>query len=185
MSHLVICTKCGKRFDRDSVQAVKTSARRYAHAECDPDNKDFVPLVIKEKKKKKTTEKAEDPDRKALFDYIKKVYGQNANYALINKQIKEYQNEYNYTLSGILKSLVYWYDVKANSPDQSNGGIGIVPFIYQQAYNYYYSLFVAKNQNKNKNIKQIISKVREVVIPLPKVREKKRMFNVEIDERNE
>ena len=52
MAHYVICSICGKKFNRDVVQAVRTGSRRYAHASCDPDNKDLVPLEQKE----------EDPD---------------------------------------------------------------------------------------------------------------------------
>jgi hypothetical protein len=49
-------------------------------------------------------------------------------------------SKYNYTYSGIHRSLEYFYEVKGNSLDKANGGIGIVPFVYQDAYNYYYSL---------------------------------------------
>ena len=41
MAHNVICPKCGIKFDRDKIQAVKISARRYGHATCYPDNKNF------------------------------------------------------------------------------------------------------------------------------------------------
>ena len=43
MAHYVICSICGKRFDRDKVQAVKSSARRYAHQSCCPQG-EIVPL---------------------------------------------------------------------------------------------------------------------------------------------
>ena len=60
MSHYVICSVCGARFDRDKEQAVKTGARRYAHYKCSP-NSELVPLPQKE----------EDPDLTKLKDYIK------------------------------------------------------------------------------------------------------------------
>ena len=172
--HMVKCAICGQMFDRDSVQAVKHGARRYAHYDCYPEG-EKVSLVIKEV----------DPDLTKLMDYIKKLYGDKANYALINKQIKTFTTENNYSLSGIYKSLVYFYDIKHNSVEQSNGGIGIVPFCYQAAYDYYYSLFIAQSQNDNKNIKEVTSKVKEITIPLPKVAKEKRIFkflNEEIEE---
>ena len=163
MSHYVICTKCGVRFDRDVIQAVKDGGRRYAHYTCKPDG-ELVPLPQK------------DPDLTALEEYIDKLLGKEANKARINKQIKEYTTEHNYTYSGILKSLVYFYEVKGNSIDKANGGIGIVPFVYQDAYNYYYDLFLAKNRNDNKNVQEITSKVREIIIKPPVRPLNKRLF---------
>lgn len=170
--HMVKCPKCGKTFDTNTEQAVKVSARRYGHASCYPDIKDFVSM----------TESQVDPDLTKLKDYIKKKYGNNANYALINRQIKQFQKEHQYSLSGILKSLVYFYDVQGHSVDDSNGGIGIVPYVYQQAYNYYYSLFIVKSLNENKDVKNIVGKVKEVTIPIPEIKEKKRFFNIAEDE---
>ena len=169
MAHYVICSICGKRFDRDKIQAVKSGARRYAHQSCKPDG-ELVPLP------------QVDPDLINLMDCIKEIYGDKANYALIKKQIKQYQEENNYSLSGIQKSLIYFYKVKGNSLDKSGGGIGIVPFVYKDAYNYYYSLFVAQSQNENKNLQQITSKIKEIIIKPPKIKKKIRLFNLGEDE---
>lgn len=173
--HMVKCSICGEQFDRGSIQAVRTGARRYAHATCDPNNTDFVPLEEKPK---------EDEDLIKLKDYIKKLYGNKANWVLINKQIKDFQKDYKYSLSGILKSLIWFYEVKGNSPEKSNGGIGIVPFAYQDAYNYYYSLFVAQSQNATIDIQELTNKVKEVVIPPPEIKLPKRLFNLEDEDDN-
>lgn len=169
MAHYVICSVCGKKFDRDTVQAVKTSARRYAHYTCKPDG-ELVPLPQK------------DPDLTKLENYIQKLLGDDYNKARVNKQIKDYVDKDGYSYSGILKSLIYFYEVKGNSKEKANGGIGIVPFIYKDAYNYYYSLFLAQSQNQEKDIVAITSKVKEVTIPVPKIIEKKRFFNVEVED---
>ncbi len=166
MAHLVICSVCGCKFDRDKIQAVKSGARRYAHYDCFPSG-ELVPLPESSK---------ENPDLIKLKEYINQKYGKTANWALINKQIKIFTTENGYSLSGILKSLVYFYDIKHNSVEQSNGGIGIVPFCYQTAYDYYYSLFIVQNQNEGKDIKEVTSRVREITIPLPKIEKKKRLF---------
>lgn len=169
MSHRVKCSICGETFDRDLVQAVRTGARRYAHATCDPTNKDLVPLNKPE----------EDLDLVKLKTYINDKFGKTANWAQINRQLKIYTTENNYSLSGILKSLIYFYDIKKNPIDKSNGALGIVPFVYQDAYNYYLNLFIAQHQNEEKDIQAIVTKVREITIPLPKIIEKKRFFNLD------
>jgi len=170
MAHLVICTKCGKQFNRDKIQAVRTGARRYAHAICDPNNTDFVPLV---------DEKQEDKDLIKLNDYINKLFGKSANWAQIKRQLKIYTTENHYSYSGIMKSLIYFFEVKGNSIDKANGALGIVPFVYQDAFNYYYSLFIAQSQNENKDIQNFVTKVKEVVIPPPEIKIPKRLFNLD------
>lgn len=115
--HLVKCAICGEMFDRDSIQAVRHGARRYSHATCEPDNTDFVPLV---------KSKEQNPDYITLMNYINQLFGKKANYALINRQIKQYKEENGYSYSGMLKSLIYFFEVQHNGIEKSNGGIGIL-----------------------------------------------------------
>lgn len=163
MAHNVICPKCGIKFDRDKIQAVKISARRYGHATCYPDNKNFVECP-----------NLESNDLIQLNEYIYSLFGENTNWALVKQQIKKYQ-EQGYSLTGIKKALVYFYDVKHNSKDKANGGIGIVPFIYQDAFNYYYSLWQAQSINQTKHI-SALPKVKEVTIKLPVVERPMKLF---------
>ena len=93
----------------------------------------------------------------------------------MKQQLKSFKEEYNYSYSGILKSLVYFYEVKGNSVDKANGGIGIVPFIYQDAFNYYYSLWQAQSINQTKHI-SALPKVKEVIIKLPAVERPMKLF---------
>ena len=175
MAHYCICSVCGVKFDRDRIQAVKSGGRRYAHYTCKPDG-EIVPLPANQI----------DEDMVKLMDYIKKIYGDKANWALIKKQIKDYTTIDGYSTSGILKSLVYFYDVKKNnieaSVEKSNGGIGIVKYCYKDAYNYYYDLFIANNINKDKDIQEITSKVREITIKPPERPAQKRFFKFLDDE---
>ena len=167
--HIVKCPKCGESFDTNLIQAVKISARRYGHATCYPDIKDFVPME----------QSQQDPDLIKLKNYIDKKYGDKAKWPLINRQIKIFTKDKGYSLSGILKSLVWFYDIKGNSIEGSNGGIGIAEYAYQDAYNYYYNLFIAQNQNKDKDIAHIITKTKEITIPLPQITLNKRLFNLD------
>lgn len=51
----------------------------------------------------------------------------------------------------MLKALTWWFDVKKNTLEKTNGGIGILPYVYNDAKTYYYGLFLAQNINKNKH----------------------------------
>ena len=123
MEHPVKCACCGETFDRDKIQAVKYNGRRYAHQTCFPQG-EIVPLPIKEI----------DEDLEKLFEYTKQLLGEEYNHARVKKQVKDFKEEYGYSYSGMLKSLVYFYEVKGNSKEKANGGIGIVPFVYRDAY---------------------------------------------------
>ena len=149
------CAICGKEFDRNAVQAVRHGARRYSHWTCEP-NGELVPM-----------ENKIDPELDKLNNYIIKLLGENYNAARVKKQIKDFK-EQGMSYSGMLKSLIYFYEVKGNSKEKANGGIGIVPFVYKDAYNYYYDLFMAQQRNENK--KPFIERVREIIIKPPKVK---------------
>lgn len=168
MAHMVKCTVCGESFDRDKVQAVRSGARRYAHYTCLPEG-ELVPLP----------NAVVDQDLVDLENYIKNLLGDDYNPARVKKQIKDYKTEYNYSYSGMLKALVWFYEIKGNSIEKANGGIGILPFVYQDAYNYYYSLYLAQLVNEEKDVNQYKTKVREIVIKSPSVAEKPiRLFDL-------
>ena len=171
MAHQVKCLYCVKTFDRDKVPFIQVSKRRYAHKECS----------MSEDEKKLQ----ENKDREELYDYIMKLFNISFVDPKIQKQIKKYIEENNYTYSGIKKALVYFFEIKGNSVEKANGGIGIVPYVYTQAYNYYYSLWLAQQKNEDKIVQEYIPKVKEIVIPIPEKNPRKRkLFSFLDDEEN-
>ena len=158
------CAICGKEFDRNAIQAVRHGARRYSHWTCEP-NGELVPM---EKK---------DEDLQKLLEYINILFKGQQNQAKINQSIKKFHSEFGYSYSGIQKALYYFYEIKHNSIDKANGGISIVPFVYKDAYNYYYDLFMAQQRNENK--KPFIERVREIIIKPPKVEKPIKLFDLD------
>ncbi len=170
MAHLVKCTVCGQQFDRDKIQAVKASARRYAHYSCKPDG-ELVPLA-----------ETVDAELIELETYIVDLLGDDYNPARVKKQIKDFKQSYGYSYSGMLKTLKWFYEIKGNHKSKANGGIGIIPFVYKDALNYYYSLYLAQIANENA-VPQYKIKTKEINIQSPEVyRKPPRMFNAEEDE---
>ena len=156
MAHYVKCPKCGETFDRDIIQAVRINGRRYGHAKCYPDNNNFVPLV-----EKKISEEQK------IKNYAKSILKEQYVAARVNKQIKDFLAE-GYTASGILKTLIYWYEIKHNDISKAMGGIGIVPYVYKQALDYYYNLYLAEMANVDKDIDEYRPKEIFISIDLPK-----------------
>lgn len=65
--------------------------------------------------------------------------------------------------------------MQGNSIEKANGSIGIVPYVYDKAFQYYYALWLANQNNKDKVISDYVATSREVTIrpPQPKVRKRK------------
>ena len=169
MAHYVICAICKEKFDRDKYPAVLVSSRRYAHASC------AGALSPEDTQKEK--------DRKALEQYIMKLFNLEHMDGRITLQIQKYlQDHPEYTYSGIRRTLEYFYEVKHNSLEKANGGIGIVPWVYEEAKRYYYNQWLLSQKNAEKDIQAYVPKVREIVIQPPKREPKKKRIFTFLDE---
>lgn len=168
MAHKVKCPICGETFDRDIEEFVQEK-RRYLHKKCFEDREKAL--------------SKEEKDLKELEEYILKLFGLSSIPPKIRQQIKIMKEAQNLSYSGILKSLIYFYDVKKNSLEKSNGGIGIVPFVYRDAYKYYFDLHQAQQKNEGKDINSLVGKRKTIIIESPKRQPKiKKMFNLEEEE---
>lgn len=166
MAHYVTCIYCKERFDRDKVDTYQVSARRYAHIECH-----------KNAEQNKTQE---EKDYEALEKYIMNLLEEPYINPRVKKQIKDYKEQYNYSYSGMLKTLIWFYDIKGNSKEKANGGIGIIPYVYKNAYDYYYHLYLAKLVNEEKDIEQYKPITKEISIFSPRVdRKPPKLFDME------
>ena len=167
MAHPVICVYCKGKFDRDKEPCVQVSDRRWAHKAC------------AEKNQIQKSQKELDYER--LVNYIENLFGIGYVSAKVAKQIKEYRENYNYTYSGILGTLVYWYEVKGATIDQANGGIGIVPYIYEQAKEYYSKINQANELNAG--ITGYKLHFKEITIEAPQAETKPlKLFNIGEDD---
>lgn len=162
MAHPVKCFYCGKTFNRDKVECVpiEGKANRYAHVECAANHE----TILSE----------EEKDLLALETYIEKLFNTDYVNPRIRKQIKDYHENYKYTYRNIHRALMYFYEVKGNSTEKANNGIGIVPFVHDDAYRYYYSIWVAQQTNEAKPIEQYQSVEQIITIPLPQRKEKRK-----------
>lgn len=150
----VKCKYCGIQFDRNAEPSVEVGGRRYAHKACAERFQAAIPQ--------------EEQDYIELENYIKKLFNEKNLNIKIRKQIKDFREEYQYTYSGMLKTLYWWYEIKGHSIDQAQGGIGIIPYVYEEALKYYYSIYLARLVNEaRENYKPV---VKEVEIGSPRVR---------------
>lgn len=153
----VKCLYCGEIFDRNNpdISFVKIK-NRYAHTEC---HERHLSNITQEEK-----------DIEAFFEYTKHLFGKSYNYLATKKMAERYVKENNYTYSGMLKTLKWYYEKEKHPLDKSNGSIGIIPYVYNQAMQYYYSLYQIQQLNKNKDISHFtLPKERVINIESPRV----------------
>ena len=166
----VLCPFCKIKFDREKVPFKMIGARRYAHLDC--------------YEKAEALKSREEKDKEALENYIKKLFNETTINAKVRKQIVQYKEEYDFTYSGMLKALIYFFEIKKNDISKANNGIGIIPYVYKDAYNYYYSLWQAKQKNEAKIIANYVPTVEEIKIPVPQrqIKNKKRFTFLDEEE---
>jgi len=153
MAHFVICKHCGCRFDRDKEPFVLVGARRYAHKSCSEKIEAAIPQ--------------EEKDYIKLEEYIKKLFKTDKINAKTKKQIRDFKQEYGYTYTGMFKTLYWWYEIKGHTTELARDGIGIVPYVYDDAEKYYFVLYMAEQMNKK--ISTYKPEIIEVEIPSPQV----------------
>lgn len=178
--HEVICAVCNQKFDLNTVQGVKFSSRRYAHQKCHPTG-EIVPLVFKKPHEAVVPEEEKD-DYHKLCDYIAQLFGDTVNWGMVGRQLKMYRENFNYTYSGMLKSLKYACEIQTGDVKKAEG-VGIIPFYYRKAYDYYYSIWEAQQKNVNKVV--VVPVDREIHITPPERKERKRPLFTFLDEEEE
>lgn len=167
--HIVKCLYCSESFNANEEPYIKVN-RRYAHQHCAEEHEN--------------NKSQEEKDREKLEEYIKQLLQLEYITPRIRTQIKNYLTNYNYTYSGILKALKYFYEIKGNSTEKANEGIGIVPYCYQDAYNYYFSIWIAQESNREKNVEAYKPEVIEITIkePVRKIKKRKLFCFLEEEE---
>lgn len=146
------CPICQLTFDRTKCEFVHLK-NRYYHKVC------------YEQMEAERTE--EEKSKEELERYIMAMFNTTFINARIRQQIKRMREQFNYSYTGILKSLIYFYDIRKNPIEKANGGIGIVPYVYEDARKYYYNLYLAQMKNENKVVSECVVKGKEIRMKPP------------------
>lgn len=122
-------------------------------------------------------------DRKEIYKYVAHLFGfksENRPGPVVIAQLKLFREKYpHYTFKGILNALIYFYEVKKGSKKRANEGIGIVPYIYDEAQEYFKRLNYKKEQ-----IAETVSKQLEeesVILKVKKINEKKKKIFYDLE----
>lgn len=151
--HIVKCPICGEHFDASAEPYVMVNKRRYAHKIC--------------AESAQANKTKEEEDREILEEYIKELFNLTSITPKIKRQIKVYHEENNYSYSGMYKTLKYFFEIKNNSVEKANGGIGIIPYVWNDALVYWRSIWEAQQQISKTATNDFILSSREVRIAPP------------------
>lgn len=130
----VKCPVCQNYFDR-SVEEYVHFKNRYYHKKC-------FEQVDKD-----------DVAKQKIYELMREVLGIQYSQPRISQQINQFVKK-GLSVNTIYKTLLYWYKVKESSAAKANGGIGIVPYVCEEALNYYEQKDKIRLRNKNINIKE-------------------------------
>ena len=128
--HMVMCRVCRKTFDAndENEKWVMPSRNWYFHEQCYNDWK-------------KNTDNATDEDWMMLiYDFIARDLKGDYNWHICENQRKKFLKENKFTNKGIYFTLKYFYEIKKNPWSKSNGSLGIVPYVYKEATEYWTNL---------------------------------------------
>lgn len=126
----VKCPYCDKTFSREENPDCVHVGRRYYHKEC------------------YDSKMKEEEYYEKIHEYCKNKYGTKYVKSRIEQQIKELVND-GRTMSGIYRTLVYWYDVNHGEVEKSHGSIRIVNYVYDEAMKYYENKWRLEQQQMN------------------------------------
>ena len=152
-----ICEYCHKAILRS--EEVALPGDRFAHQKCHN--------IPKEK-----------TDIEKLYDYIKEIYNESFVDPAKQKSVQNMMNTYDFTASGIHGTLKYIFEILKKNPYDSNY-LGIVPYYYIKAKEYYTNLEKVKEINSKANIENY--KPKEITFKLnERVREpiKRKKFSI-------
>lgn len=167
--HMVKCSVCGEYFDAETTPYEKThKGRRYAHVYCIEHRDELI--------------SQDQKDKEQLEGYLKEILQVEQLTPRFYKSLNDFIKLYNYTYKGIFQALVYFIEIKQNDKSKITESLGIVPYIYKDAYNYFFALWEARQKNEVKVIDKYKPDVEEVTIPRPQAKVTKRKLFTFLDE---
>ena len=147
----VKCQECGLMVDK-------------ANAVQDDKKKNYHKICLENKK-----------DRDELYALVCTIFHFKAPGPRVYTQVKKYIAD-GCTYRGIIRAVDYFFNVKNNPIEKANNGLGIVPFVYEEA-NTYFDRIEYKKKKIAESVTQFSSNKRIVVLK-PSEEVKKQIYDM-------
>lgn len=185
MSHIVTCRWCHEKFDTDEMSpdewvASGKSGKAYYHKKC---------YIAKGTPGAQRPERVDSSDAElfklyleSIIDFIERDLRRfDYDPGRIGMMMKDYRKKYGYTYKGMFFSVKYFFEIKKNSWDKANGAIGIVPYVYQEATDYWVEREAKESGILAKIEKQIAARAAAEPIVIKKKQEKKKKYQYDFE----
>ena len=117
------CRVCKVEIDKEKDDWIMPSKNWYYHRKCYNDWKQSTPATDEEY-------------RAFIYDFIARDLKVSYDYHMCKAQIDKFVKE-GKTVKGIFFTFQYFYEIKHGDWNKGHGGIGIVPFVYNEACTYW------------------------------------------------
>ena len=193
---LVKCKRCGISFDRAKEDFVKV-AGGYAHKSCEEQfqiKRNTVICQVCRKNINKLTDEylkrsngyvhktcvpPDEADRLELCNYISELFHIKTPGPVNMALIKRFHTENGYSYKSMYYALKYYFEIQKGSIEKAQERIGILPYVYDDAKEYYEKLTRLQN-NILINIEKQMSKKEKVLVVKEEQNHKKiREINLE------
>lgn len=164
---IVKCRICkqpiNKKVEQEGIDWIMPSKGWYYHVEC-----------YNTWKGKSTADTvASDKEwEEYIFDFLKRDLRMDYNYMRCKGMIDKYLKN-GMTMKGIFLSLKYFYEVQKGDKEKANGGIGIVPHVYEDAKQYWITQIIKKQDILSIIEKQMKDRTQKDKIKITKKNKKK------------
>ena len=149
------CPVCNENVTKDQVP--KRYKGKTYHIKC-------YDVMIGKKYEEEIVQQA-DP-LKELREFIVQLFEIERMTHLMEDQLVKYTREYGYTASGMLNALKYYFEICENELNDKVKGIGIIPFVYKEANEFFQNLKQREEEAKGKDFSDSV-KVKNIRIKPP------------------
>ena len=163
-SHIVQCRVCKQKFDANEEEAVLIGQKSYYHKKCYTEWIDNRNSLLKN----------HDSEfyKEALIDYLYRDVKMSIDFMKLESQWANFTKpEKQMTPKGIYFAVRYFIEVQDGDPSKMSGGIGIVPYIYNDSKEYWANLEDRKEGTLEAIVKQIGDRLAR---PVEKIRPRKK-----------
>lgn len=106
----------------------------------------------------------ESQDYKDLIAYICELYEIDAPTGWMLKQIKDFKEQFHYTYRGMKTTLNFFYEIQEGHDTADSMGIGIIPFVYDDAKKFYVDKKAVKDSVTELSLENIASNKRIIKV---------------------
>ena len=111
-----------------------------------------------------------------IYDFLARDLKVSYDWRMCQQQIENFWKKKKINPKGIYFTLKYFYQIKGNPWEKGHGGIGIVPYVFDDAKAYW----IAQEQKKQGFIKQVETEAKErTVIKITRPERKRDKYNLD------